>query len=80
MGTPSKGVVVIRVARNEEGRWNILESDFDDPIAGFDDRQSACDYANNLGANRDETIVVLLDDRAQRDQDSKDGNGIYPAL
>jgi hypothetical protein len=58
----SKGVVVIRVARGEQGRWNVLENDFEDPLAAFDDRQSACDYANKLSASKEAATVVLLDE------------------
>lgn len=62
MGFQQKGIIVIRVARSDGGRWHVLESDFDDPLAAFDDRQSACDYATRLSASREEATVVLLDD------------------
>lgn len=62
MGAQPKGIIVIRVARSDQGRWNVLESDFEDPLAAFDDRQSACDYAARLSARRDEATVVLMDD------------------
>ncbi|MDQ9171649.1 hypothetical protein Q8A64_14645 [Oxalobacteraceae bacterium R-40] len=58
----SKGVVVIRVAQGEQGRWNVLENDFEDPLAAFDDRQSACDYVNKLSASKEAATVVLLDE------------------
>ena len=56
------GVIVIRIARSEQGRWNVLESDFEDPLAAFDDRESACDYANKLSLGTDAATVVLLDE------------------
>ncbi len=62
MGVQTKGIVVIRVARSDQGRWNVLESDFEDPLAAFDDRQSACDYAAKLSASKEEATVVLLDE------------------
>jgi hypothetical protein len=62
MGIQPKGITVIRVARSGRGRWNVSESDFADPLAAFDDRQSACDYAAKLSTSREEATVVLLDD------------------
>ncbi|MGV3741858.1 MAG: hypothetical protein ACO1NO_06080 [Burkholderiaceae bacterium] len=70
MGVPSKGIVVIRIERGDMGRWNVLESDFEDPLAAFDDRQSACDYANKLSACRTEATVILLDEAASPGADS----------
>jgi hypothetical protein len=64
MGIQSKGIVLIRVTRGEHGRWNVCESDFEDPLAAFDDRQSACDYANKLSANMEAATVLLLDESA----------------
>jgi hypothetical protein len=62
MGMQAKGIVVIRVMRSAHGRWNVCESDFEDPLAAFDDRQSACDYANKISANMDAATVLLLDE------------------
>lgn len=80
MGTSSKGIIVIRVARNDDGRWNVLESDFEDPLAAFDDRESASDYANKLSASREETTVVILDDTAPGDRGNPDRSGIHQRL
>jgi hypothetical protein len=62
MGMQSKAIVVIRVTLLADGRWNVCESDFEDPVAAFDDRQSACDYANKLSANMEAATVLLLDE------------------
>lgn len=65
MGVQAKGIVVIRVTRSDQGRWNVMEADFEDPLAAFDDRQSACDYATKLSASKAEATVVLLDETLQ---------------
>ena len=78
MGVPSKGIVVIRIERGNMGRWNVLESDFEDPLAAFDDRQSACDYANKLSTSRTGATVVLLDEAAGPGAD--DPNRARPRL
>jgi hypothetical protein len=62
MGTQAKGIVIIRVTRSDAGRWNVCESDFEDPLAAFDDRQSACDYANKLSTNMEAATVLLMDE------------------
>lgn len=69
MSVHSKGIVVIRIERGEAGRWNVLEDDFEDPLATFDDRQSACDYANKLSASKAAATVVLLDEAAKAGSD-----------
>jgi hypothetical protein len=72
MGVHSKGIVVIRIERGDLGQWNVLESDFEDPLATFDDRQRACDYANKLSASKSESTVVLLDEAANARTDRPD--------
>lgn len=75
MGVQPKGITVIRVARSDQGRWNVVEGDFEDPLAAFDDRQSACDYAAKLSASRDEATVVLLDDTLHAFRAGAEQNG-----
>jgi hypothetical protein len=76
-GVQSKGIVIIRVERTEQSRWHVLENDFEDPLAAFDDRQSACDYANKLSVNRNESTVVLLDETVNTRTGVADQNRAY---
>lgn len=62
MGFDQNGSVVIRISRGLEGRWDVSENDFDDPLASFDDRQDACDYANELTMAKKGAAVVMLDE------------------
>jgi hypothetical protein len=62
MGFDQKGAVVFCISRGENGRWDVLENDFEKPLASFDDRQDACDYANKLAMTKEKSTVVLLDE------------------
>jgi hypothetical protein len=62
MGFDQKGTVVFCISRSENGRWDVLENDFEKPLASFDDRQDACDYANKLAMTKEKSTVVLLDE------------------
>lgn len=42
-----------------DGRWGVFQQDFDNPQASFDEKQQACDYANELARNRTDTMVLI---------------------
>ncbi|MGV3653294.1 MAG: hypothetical protein ACO1N5_03670 [Noviherbaspirillum sp.] len=60
MGFDQKGTVVICVSRGESGRWDVSENEFEDPLASFDDKQDACDYANKLTMTKQGASMVVL--------------------
>lgn len=62
MGFDQQGAVVFRVLRNENGRWDVFENDFEKPLASFDDRQDAADYANKLCGTKEGSTVLMLDE------------------
>jgi hypothetical protein len=62
MGFDQRGTVVIRVARGDAGRWDVSENEFEDPLASFDEKQDACDYANGLTKAKQGATVVVLDE------------------
>jgi hypothetical protein len=64
MGIDRMDSVVIRVARGRDGRWGVSENGFDDPhpLASFEERQEACDYANSLTLTMEGAAVVVLDE------------------
>jgi len=62
MGIDQKGSVVFRVASGANGRWDVWENDFEDPLASFDSKQDACDYANKLTMAKEGATVVVDED------------------
>ncbi|OGB26969.1 MAG: hypothetical protein A3I66_05855 [Burkholderiales bacterium RIFCSPLOWO2_02_FULL_57_36] len=65
MGFDQQGAVVLRVLRvlrNESGRWDVFENDFEKPLASFVDRQDASDYANKLCATKEGSAILMLDE------------------
>ncbi|MDB5762660.1 MAG: hypothetical protein JWQ21_1655 [Herminiimonas sp.] len=62
MGFDQKGAVVIRISRGANGRWDVSENDVEDPLASFDDKQDACDYANKLTTTKEGATVLMLDE------------------
>jgi hypothetical protein len=65
MGFDQQGTVLFRISRSENGRWGVLENDFEKPLATFDDRQDACDYANKLSVTKEGSTVLMLDENNQ---------------
>src|SRR3569832_1589294 len=62
MGIDQKGSVVFRVASGANGRWDVWVNDFEDPLASFDSKQDACDYANKLTMAKEGATVVVDED------------------
>jgi len=48
MGFDQKGTVVICVSPGINGKWDVSEKGFDEPLASFDTKEDACAYANDL--------------------------------
>lgn len=63
MGIDQKGSVVFRVSRGGNGRWDVWENDFEDPLASFDSKEDACDYANKMTMAKEGASVVVDEDR-----------------
>ncbi len=62
MGFDQQVAAIFRVLRDDDGCWNVLANDFEEPLASFEDRQDACDYANRLAEGRQGASVVMLDE------------------
>jgi hypothetical protein len=62
MGFDQKGTVVIHVSQGEAGRWDVWEDDFENPLASFDDRQDACEYADKLTMAKEGATVVVVEE------------------
>jgi hypothetical protein len=48
MGFDQKGDIVFRVVRQEKHKWDVVEADFDKPLASFDSEHDAYQYASGL--------------------------------
>lgn len=59
MSLDQKGGAVFRVARGENGQWDVNEKGFDKPLASFDSEEDACSYANDLAKTRQGSKVVI---------------------
>lgn len=59
MGLDQKGDIVFRVARAENGKWDVDEKGFDKPLASFDSEQDACNYANEIAKTKQGSTVVV---------------------
>lgn len=62
MGFDQKGAIVIRVSCTENGRWDVSENEFEDPLASFDDKEDAVDYANKLITMKEGATVDIQDE------------------
>jgi hypothetical protein len=74
MGFDQKGNVVLRVSPGADGRWDVNENDFEDPLASFDSRQEACDYANKMTMGKEGATVVVLDEGGADSQSTQGSN------
>jgi hypothetical protein len=73
MGFDQRGTVVIHVSPAEGGRWDVWEEDFENPLASFDEKEEACEYADKLTmAKEGATVVVVDENRPDRPQDDID--------
>ena len=59
MGCDQKGDIVFRVARRDDGQWDVSEKGFDKPLASFDSEGDACSYANDLAQTKQGSKVVV---------------------
>lgn len=76
MGFDQQGKVVLRVSPAANGRWDVNEDTFEDPLASFDSREEACDYANKMTMGKEGATVVVLEeggDAASRRADRPSG-------
>ena len=52
MGFDQQGKVVIQVQQGQNGLWDVNEVGFDKPLASFDNKEKACEYANDLAKTK----------------------------
>jgi len=59
MGFDQKGKPVFCVTRGESGKWHVSEEGFEKPIASFDSQDDAEEYARDLAATKEGSIVKM---------------------
>ena len=59
MGLDQSGDNVFRVSHGENSQWDVNEMGFDKPLASFDSKQDACNYANDLAKSKPGSRVVV---------------------
>jgi Uncharacterized protein conserved in bacteria (DUF2188) len=62
MGFDQQGTVQFSVARGTSGQWHVFEQGFDEPLASFEGRDDAMEYANDLAQQKEGSRVVLADE------------------
>jgi hypothetical protein len=53
------GPPFVLVAHDFNGRWDVYAKKFDTPLASFEQRQQACNFASSLARARRDCLVLL---------------------
>lgn len=61
MGFDQQGKIVIQVKAGSNGQWDVNEVGFEKPLASFDDKDKAFEYANDIARTKGGTIVKPAD-------------------
>ena len=61
MGFDHEGTVVICVSPGINGKWDVSEKGFEEPLASFDDKEDAYAYATELTKAKEGTTVLVED-------------------
>jgi len=59
MGYHQRGAIVIKVQQCANGQWQVSESGLDQPLATFDDKNQAFEFANNVAKGKGHSRVEL---------------------
>lgn len=62
MGFDQKGTVVICVSPGINGKWDVSEKGFEEPLASFDDKEDAYAYATELTRAKEGATVLVEDE------------------
>ena len=62
MGFDQKGTVVICVSPGINGKWDVSEKGFEEPLASFDDKEDAYAYAIELTRAKEDATVLVEDE------------------
>ena len=59
MAYEQKGTIVIKVQLCANGQWQVIESGLEQPLATFDDKNHAFEFANNVAKAKGGSRVEL---------------------
>lgn len=79
MGFDQKGTPVFCVTAGQNGQWHVSEEGFEKPLATFESRNEAEEYARDLARTKDGSTVRMPDDsptQAQGGQTQTQGAGM----
>ena len=74
MGFDQKGKPVFCVTQGDSGKWHVSEEGFEKPLATFDARADAEEYARDLAATKEGSTVKLPGQTGQAKRQSGSGN------
>lgn len=57
MGFDQKGKVVIQVQAGADHQWEVNEAGFEKPLASFDSKEKALEYAKDIARTKGGTVV-----------------------
>ncbi len=52
MGFDQKGSIVIKVQQSANGQWDVNETGFEKPLATFENKEKALEYANDIAKTK----------------------------
>jgi len=70
MGFDQKGTPVFCVTEGESGQWHVSEEGFDKPLATFQSRNDAEEYARDIARTKEGSTVRLPDGSVDTSQGS----------
>jgi hypothetical protein len=59
MGFDQKGSLVIKVQQGVNGQWDVNETGFEKPLATFENKDKAIEYANDIARTKGGSRVEL---------------------
>jgi hypothetical protein len=59
MGFDQKGNIVIKVQQGANGQWDVNETGFEKPLATFETKEKAVEYANDIAKTKGGSRVEL---------------------
>jgi hypothetical protein len=59
MGFDQKGSIVLKVQLGTSGKWDVNETGFEKPLATFETKEKAIEYANDIAKTKGGTRVEL---------------------
>ena len=59
MGLDQRGDIVFKVARAQNGKWDVNEKGFDKPLATFESERDAYNYANDIAKTKQGSKVAV---------------------